>query len=389
MVNSRSIKRFANLGKAQPQFVPSSQHQSMSTPSLIPVILAGGKGERFWPLSRKARPKQFLSLDGSGDSLLQATAKRLLGVAGGWSDIWVITGAHLADQVREQLPELPVANLLVEPEGRDTAPAVAWGALEIAKRYGREAVLGFFPADHWIAEVETFNAVLNAAAELARSQPAIVTLGITPAFPSTGYGYIQQGEAIVQFGTHPQTHQGFPAYKVDRFTEKPDRATAEEFLATGKFSWNSGMFVFRAGVALDELLVYAPEILAPLEEKGVAAYGAVPKKSIDYALMEKTQQAYVLPVEFGWDDLGDWNAIDRLLQSDKPNVEIAQHVGLDTHGSLLYSTNENDVIVTIGLEDTVVVREGNVTLIVKKDRTQDIKQILKTLQDNPKFSDLL
>ncbi len=357
----------------------------MSNPSLIPVILAGGKGERFWPLSRRHRPKQFLSLDGSGRSLLQATADRLLAIAGGWQKVFVVTAAHLEQGVREQLPELPLENLLVEPEGRDTAPAVAWSTLEIANRFGADTVLGFFPADAWIEDVATFQATLAAAADLAQQKPAIVTLGIAPTYASTGYGYIQRGDEVGKYGSD----QNSMAYHVDRFTEKPDRATAEQFLATGKFSWNSGMFVFRAAVALAELQVYAPEILTPLQEKGVDAYPTLPKKSVDYALMEKTQQAYVIPASFGWDDLGDWNAIDRLMKSDKPNVELARHVGLDTHGAVLYASDENEVIVTIGLEDTVVVRDGKVTLIVKKDRTQEIKQVLKEIQSDPTLKDLL
>lgn len=361
----------------------------MTYPSLVPVILAGGKGERFWPLSRKHRPKQFLSLDGSGKSLLQATADRLQAITGGWESVWVVTAAHLAEGVQEQLPDLPLENLLVEPEGRDTAPAVAWSTLEITQRYGRDTVVGFFPADHWIEDEPAFQATLQAAAELAAKEAAIVTLGIAPTFPSTGYGYIKQGAQAGSFGVNSGSGQGFPAYRVDRFTEKPDRSTAEQFLETRQFSWNSGMFIFRAGVALDELNIYAPEILGPLEEKGVAAYPEIPKKSIDYALMEKTGQAYVLPVSFGWDDLGDWNAIERLLKSDNPNVELARHIGLDTQGALFYATNQDDLIVTIGLEDTVIVRDGNVTLIVKKDRTQEIKHVLKEIQADPQFKDLL
>jgi len=349
---------------------------------MIPVILAGGKGERFWPLSRRQRPKQFLSLDGSGKSLLQATADRLLDLAGGWDGIWVITASHLADGVRSQLPHLPEANLLVEVEGRDTAPAVAWATLEIAKRYGEDAIVGFFPADPWISDQEAFQQTLRAAAELAVSQKAIATLGITPTDPSTGYGYIEQGEAIGSFS-------GFPGYKVSRFTEKPDRATAESFLASKRFSWNSGMFIFQAGVALDELHTHALDIIEPLEKQGPSVYPQLPKLSIDYALMEKTQRACVLPVSFGWDDLGDWNAIERLLKGDQPNVELAKHVGLDTKGAILYAENPEDVIVTIGLEDIVVVRDGNVTLIVDKNRTQEIKQVLKTLQADPKLKELL
>ncbi|MEB3293752.1 MAG: mannose-1-phosphate guanylyltransferase [Synechococcales bacterium] len=357
------------------------------TQPLISVILAGGKGERFWPLSRKHRPKQFLSLDGSGKSLLQTTADRLLAPAQGWDNLWVITAAHLADGVREQLPDLPATNLLVEPEGRDTAPAVAWSTLEIAKRCGEDAVVGFFPADHWINDPAKFEETLLAAQTIAQQQEVIVTLGIQPSFPSTGYGYIEQGSPIASFQS--ATGTTYPAHKVDRFTEKPDRDTAEEFIASGRFSWNGGMFVFPAKVALAEFQRHAPEVLEPLVAEGVAAYGNIPKISVDYALMEKTDRACVLPVQFPWDDLGDWGAIERLLKSEAPNVELAQHVGIDTQGALLYATSEDEVIATIGLEDTVVVRDGKVTLIVKKDRTQDIKALLKTLQSNEAFQHLL
>jgi mannose-1-phosphate guanylyltransferase len=351
--------------------------------SLFPVILAGGKGERFWPLSRKDRPKQFLSLDGSSRSLLQATSDRLLPLADGWDSLWVITSSQIAEGVRQQLPELPSPNLLIEIEGRDTAAAVAWTSLEIKKRYGEDAVIGFFPADHWIADQKAFSDTLKAATQLATSTAAIVTLGIKPTFPSTGYGYIEQGEKMGNFNE-------LPAYHVNRFTEKPNRELAETFLSTGRFSWNSGMFVFRAGVVLEELHTHAPEIIEPLERYGPEVYPQLPKKSIDYALMEKTNLAYVMPVDFGWDDLGDWNAIERLLKKEEtPNVELATHVGLDTQGSILYASNPEDVIVTIGLEDVVIVRDRNVTLIVNKERTQEIKQVLKILQDDPRFSNLL
>jgi mannose-1-phosphate guanylyltransferase len=351
--------------------------------SLFPVILAGGKGERFWPLSRQNRPKQFLSLDGSSRSLLQATADRLLAVTNGWNDLWVITSSQIAAGVTQQLPQLPSQNLLIESEGRDTAAAVAWASLEIKQRYGEDAIIGFFPSDHWIADQEAFLHTLRAATELAATTEAIVTLGIKPTFPSTGYGYIEQGENIGRFND-------LPAYHVSRFTEKPNRETAETFLSTGRFSWNSGMFVFRAGVVLKELYTHAPEIIEPLEQQGPDVYPQLLKQSIDYALMEKTNLAYVLPVEFGWDDLGDWNALDRLLKKpENPNVELATHVGLDTQGAIVYATNSEDVIVTIGLEDVVIVRDRNVTLVVNKDRTQEIKQILKTLADDPRLTELL
>lgn len=347
---------------------------------MIPVILAGGKGERFWPLSRRQRPKQFLSLDGSGKSLLQTTADRLLELAGGWENLWVITASHLEAGVKEQLPHLPTSNLLVEAEGRDTAPAVTWATLEIAKRYGEDAIVGFFPADHWIGDEALFHATLRAASELARQQGAIATLGIKPTYPSTGYGYIKQGESLGSIG-------GFPAYRVERFTEKPDLATAEAFVQSGQYSWNGGMFIFEAGATLSELQTYVPEILEPLQKEGPSIYPSLPKISIDYALMEKTQRACVIPVSFPWDDLGDWNAIERLLKGEAANVELGQHIGLDTKDCILYTSDEDEVIVTVGLEDVVIVRDGKATLVVHKSRTQDIKQVLKQVQE--KASDLL
>ncbi len=349
---------------------------------IIPIILAGGKGERFWPVSRLKRPKQFLSLDGSGKSLMQSTADRLLNLAGGWENLWVITSSIIADGVKEQLPNLPETNLLVEPEGKDTAPAVAWATIEIAKRYGKEAVLGFFPADHWISDNLAYEQTLKAAVQQALKEPSIVTLGIKPNNPATGYGYIEQAE---QQGTC----YDLPVYTVSRFTEKPDRETAQGFIETGKYSWNSGMFIFQAGVVLDELNHYAPEILNPLRQKGKDAYAELEKQSIDYALMEKTELAYVIPANFGWDDLGDWNGVERLLKKDRENVELAHHIGHDTKNSIFYTSNKDEVIVTIGLEDIVVVRDGDVTLVVHKNRTQDIKKVVNSLKNNPKLSHLL
>lgn len=349
---------------------------------LIPIILAGGKGERFWPVSRLKRPKQFLCLDGSGRSLLQATADRLLNLAGGWKNLWVITSAIIADGVQEQLPDLPKSNILVEPQGRDTAPAVAWATLEVSKKYGKDAIVGFFPADHWIGDTVAYEKTLQAAVQQAKSEPSIVTLGITPNQPATGYGYIEQG-------TEKGKIDGLPIYKVTRFTEKPDRATAQSFIDTGKFSWNSGMFIFKTRVVLDELKKYAPKLLSLLSEKGQDAYAELSKESIDYALMEKTKLAYVLPANFGWDDLGDWNGVERLLKGDRDNVEFGTHIGKNTQDAVIYASDRDDVIVTIGLKDVVIVRDGNVTLVVDKNHTQDIKQVVKSLHDKPDLKHLL
>lgn len=349
---------------------------------LIPIILAGGKGERFWPVSRIKRPKQFLCLDGSDQSLLQSTASRLLNLAGGWENLWVITSEIIADGVKEQLPHLPESNILVEPQGRDTAPAVAWATLEVAKEYGKEAIVGFFPADHWIGDTAAYEKTLSAAVQQAVAEPSIVTLGITPNQPATGYGYIEQGEQKGNF-------DDLPVYQVTRFTEKPDRPTAQSFIDTGKFSWNSGMFIFKAGVVLEELRKYSPKLLQLLLEKGRDAYAELEKESIDYALMEKTQLAYVLPANFGWDDLGDWNGVERLLKGDQENVELGHHIGQNTQDTIIYSGDDDEVIVTIGLKDVVIVRDGNVTLVVDKHHTQDIKQVVKSLHNKPELKHLL
>ncbi len=346
------------------------------TKNFIAVILAGGKGERFWPLSRKKRPKQFLCLDGSGKSLLQATADRLLPLTGDWDKIWVVTSASIAPGVKQQLPQLKENNILIEPTRKDTAPAVAWTTLEVAKKYGQETIIAFFPADHAIGSPPDFERTISAAIELAHKKEAIVTIGIEPNYPATGYGYIERGAEI-------DSYDNINIYQVKRFTEKPDRPTAESFIETGKYSWNGGMFVFRAKIVLEELAKFAPEILNPLQEKGLAAYSELEKNSIDYALMEKTQLAYVIPADFGWDDLGDWNALARLQNKQAANVELANHVSKDTKGAIVYASDEDEIIVTIGLEDVVIVRDRNATLIVKKDRTQEIKQILKSLQKDP------
>ncbi len=339
--------------------------------------MAGGKGERFWPLSRQDRPKQFLKLLPDGRSLIQATVDRLMPLVGGWEEVWVVTTFNLLEGIGEHLPPLPAENLLIEPEPRDTAAAVTYATLEIQRRFGDDAVLGVFPADHHIQDEERFRQAVHAAAELATQREAIVTLGIQPTFPATGYGYIQQGEKIGAYA-------GLEAFTVNRFAEKPDQATAEAYLREGNYWWNGGIFVFRAGGMLRELARFAPQVLEPLQAKGREAYAELPKKSLDYAVMEHTDKACVIPASFGWDDLGDWNALERLLGATD-NLELARHVGLDTHGSILYTTG-NDIIVTLGLENVLIVRDGPITLIVKKERSQEIKKVLEALRRDPELA---
>ena len=346
----------------------------------VPVILAGGSGERFWPLSRRAKPKQFLSLDGSGRSLLQATADRLEPLCDGLDGIHIVTGQMHRSLILEQLPDLPLENLIVEPQARDTAAAILLATLRIAKTHGSEAVIGVFPSDHNIGNSLEFQDTIRRAAEVAQAQDAIVTLGMTPTFPSTGYGYIEAGET-----------QADGSQTVKRFVEKPDLETAESYLSRGGYYWNGGMFIFKASVMLNAFSSFAPDLLSALQGVGSfkdlkAAFENLRKISIDYAILEPSSlagQVVVLAAGFIWDDLGDWNALARLLQGNNPNLEIGTHVGIGTSGAIMYTTTGDDLIVTLGLEDVLIVRDGAVTLVAHKGRTQDIKKLVERLRVDP------
>lgn len=358
-----------------------------TTSMFVPVILAGGSGERFWPLSRRHRPKQFLTLDDSGRSLLQATSDRLAQIAGNAGQVMVVTSTDYRGQVLEQLPEMPIENLLVEPVARDTAPAVLYAALKIAQTQP-QAVMGVFPADHRINSLEAFLQVVRRAADVAAQTGRLVTIGVEPTFPATGYGYIQQGELI-------DPDMELPAYQVSRFTEKPDSQTAQSFLEAGGYSWNSGMFIWKVEAILKAFELYQSELYAqlaqavrdngPMRPAVRDVFPQLHKISIDYAILERSDQVTVIPAEFGWDDMGDWNALERLLKGEGENVAVGRHVGLDTGGAILYTTSGDDLIATIGLDDVVVVRASEVTLVVRKDRTQDIKQVVQQLKAHPEL----
>lgn len=343
----------------------------------VSVILAGGSGERFWPLSRKDKPKQFLSLDATGATLLQATAERLLSVHPNPDHLYVITSAEYRSLVLDQLPELPVENLIVEPFARDTAPAILHAALTLQKRHDNP-VVGFFPADHLVSNDERFERCLWRAADAAERHSSLVILGIEPTHPATGYGYIRRGESV----------PGRGVYRVGHFAEKPDRATAQAYLDSGAYCWNSGMLIARLDTLLEEYRAHQHELLTVLSaaQNRVAlreAYASTEKISFDYAVLEKSSRLHVVPGEFAWDDLGDWNALERLQKDNLGPRRSGQFVGLDAAGVLLYSTNNNELIVTIGLEDVTIVNDREVTLVVHKERTQDIKKVVQQLKNTP------
>lgn len=343
-------------------------------PKVALVILAGGGGKRFWPLSTTEHPKQFLDLEGKGRTLLQRTFDRLRAVGGGTRSVFVQTTSRYEALVRRQLPELPLDHVLTEPVTRDTAPAVALAVLEMRSRMGN-VPMAIFPSDHRIEDEEAFAWGLGAAVSMAVETQGIVTLGMTPDRPATGFGYIKRGEPVG------------PGFRVERFVEKPDLNTAASYVRSGRYSWNAGIFVFCSGVMYEELAAYAPDVLRPLEaafETGSVhhAYGRLPKRSLDYAVLEKTERAYVVPARFGWDDLGDWGALERVRTADGAlrNTIVGRHVGIETEGSIVYNDDDDGVIATLGVRDIVVVRRGGVVLLVAKDRVQDIKQLTERIE---------
>lgn len=337
----------------------------------VAVIMAGGRGQRFWPLSTEARPKQFLDLGRDGRTLLQATVDRVLPLTEGYERLIVSTGERYVPLVREQIPRLPSENLIVEPLGRDSAPAVALASLEVQRRLG-DVVVGFFSADHRVEDQSGFSAAMTKAVGLAVETEGLVAVGIAPTHPATGYGYIEQGQP---------TGAG---HKIAKFVEKPNRERAQHYVEGGRHLWNAGIFVWSTEAGLAELDRHSPQIVRPLRRAlydGLLAdvFPQLPKISIDYALMEKTDRAYVVRGEFDWDDIGDWVALERLLERgpEETNTVVGKHVGREAHGNIIYTGGSDDVVVTLGVDNLVVVKRGNTVLLVSKNRVQELKQLLE------------
>jgi mannose-1-phosphate guanylyltransferase len=341
----------------------------MASTDLTAVIMAGGQGQRFWPLSTADRPKQFLDLERTGRTLLQATFDRLLPLTGTADRMYVATAARYVSLVHQQLPMVPHRNVIVEPTGRDSGPAIALATLAIHQRTGG-ALLGFFASDHRIGDEPAFRAAVRHAEDLAEHHGGLVTLGIAPTHPATGYGYIERGA--------PVGH----GYRVRHFVEKPGPEAARAYLASGDFFWNAGIFVWRSDAILDELDAHAPQIMGPLRHAAARntiaeVFGTLPKLSIDYAVMEHTDRAFVVPVACDWDDIGDWVALERLLQQgEDTNTVVGRHVGLEASGNIVYTEDPDDSIFTVGVHDLIVVKHGNTVLLVAKDRVADIKRLL-------------
>ncbi|MDR6862369.1 mannose-1-phosphate guanylyltransferase [Phycicoccus sp. 3266] len=351
----------------------------MSTEHFWAVIPAGGAGTRLWPLSRAAAPKFLHDLTGSGRTLLQATWDRLLPLTG--DRVLVVTGAAHVDAVRDQLPDLPGDQLLAEPAPRDSMAAIGWAAALLEAR-DPEAVLGSFAADHVIRDEDAFRACVTAAVEAA-ADDLVVTIGIEPTHPATGFGYIELGE---QLGDGP-------AHAVAQFVEKPDRERAEQYLATGRFRWNAGMFVVKARVLLDLLAQWHPELAAGLRALAADpsrlddAWPGLEKIAIDHAVAEPAAAAgrvAVVPGGFGWDDVGDFASLGALLPdaAGMPGVQVlgsADTVRVaDATGVVVPGTGR--VVALVGLDDVVVVDTPDAVLVVARDRAQEVKAVVDALR---------
>ena len=344
------------------------------------VIMAGGRGERFWPRSTTKMPKQFLSLIGER-TMIQQTVDRLAGLIE-IKDVYVVAGEDFVAIIKEQLPDLPPENIVVEPFGRDTAAAIGLAAVAVRRKSPQE-VMVVLPADHYINNQPRFREVLRGAIDAAGMGEDAVTLGITPHRPETGYGYIRRGDVR-------GAYEGVTAYQVRQFAEKPDLNKAIQFLKAGDYLWNSGMFIWRVDLISKLIEVHTPILAAGLQRIEAAMdtedYAAVlnevftdlPRISVDYGIMEKEERVLVIPGDFGWDDLGSWNALDRYAQRDDQGNSLGGNgVMLDTKNTYVYAPGKT--VATIGVEDLILVYDNDCLLICHKDRTQEIKDAVQAL----------
>ena len=373
-----------------------SHSNGKAGPKFAAVVLAGGSGTRFWPRSRRARAKQVLQLDGDR-TMIQQTVARLEDMMPG-HDVWVITNDLLFGTIAGQLPEVPQDRILREPEARNTAPACALAAFLLV-RETPEAVIGVFPSDHTIGNVARFHMILRAGIKLAAMGPRMVVLGVPPTRPETGYGYIEMGEAV-----QPVTvgGQAIPVRRVKRFTEKPDAAKARSFVRSGRYVWNSGMFLWSAQTLVEAIKEHSPK-MAPLLEQIAAAWGtpkfeAVFAKlypqcesiSIDYAVLEPRSakgevegELYCLPADFAWNDLGSWAALHEFVSECKEvqnaNVVEADHsVQINSSGCYVFSPGKT--IALVGVKDLVVVETEDALLITTRDGSQDVGKVVAELK---------
>jgi len=345
------------------------------------VIMAGGRGERFWPQSRTSRPKQFLSLTSDSKTMIQKTAERLLPLVS-YKDIFVVTNASYVSLVEEQLPEVPKENILAEPMAKNTAPCVALAGAIINKKYGEDCIMLVLPSDHLIKYEQMYIDTLKNAISVAEEGSNLVTIGITPTYPETGYGYINFSS---------EGNAGFNSYKVNKFVEKPNLEKAKEYLESNTYLWNSGMFVWKVSSIMENFKKFLPEIHLGAENIGEAygtssfnnvlynEFNGFKSESIDFGIMEKADKIYTIAGNFGWDDVGSWLALERINKTNEyGNYITGDVITIDTKNSTVVGGKK--LIAMIGLEDVIVVDTDDAMLICSKSGTQDVKKVISNLK---------
>jgi mannose-1-phosphate guanylyltransferase len=365
------------------------------------IIMAGGKGERFWPVSREKTPKQLLKLLGER-SFLQDAVERVLQLVP-LRNVLVITNEAQLSEVRKQLPKLPKENIIAEPVGRDTTAAVTLGAALVGAR-STTAVMAVVPADHVIPEEKKFQQVLSDCFDLAGRGQAIITIGIKPTEPNTGYGYIHVGEELPA----PQGVKGYKTsfYRAQRFVEKPNFDQALEYLNSGHYRWNAGMFIWSFVTITEGLQKHQPEMYAACQRWFAVAgnpaklnkilakeYPELRKISIDYGLMEHAQNVIVADGVFAWDDVGSWTALGRHLKADpEGNCAVADFIHVDAARNIIFDARTKDrrtPVAVVGLRDSILVQTDDATLLAHKSQAQKVKELVKRLAEDPKLKKLV
>lgn len=344
------------------------------------VIMAGGGGTRFWPLSRQNAPKQILNIIGN-DVMINETIKRYEGVIS-IDKSFIVTNKSQKKLLEEiVIPEIPRVNILSEPVGRNTAPCILYAAMRIYEKYG-DGIMCVFPSDHYITDIDGFQRVLKNAIAVSENNDMLSTIGIKPTFPSIEYGYIKRGTKVLKLNT----------YLVSRFVEKPNISMARRFIKSGDYYWNSGMFIWKVSVIINAFKRFLPRLYQKLqrlegifgtsqEEKMLKEiYSQLDNISVDYGILERTDEILVIPGDFGWNDVGSWDVLSNIFPIDEcGNVIKANHLGIDTKGCIVYGVGK--LIATIGLENTIIVNTDDALMICPKEKAKDVKKVVELLKE--------